>query len=506
MKNILISLTVLLLALPATLIGQNTLTIVHATPDGMAAEITAALGAAAPTTIERLVITGDAFVTFNDCRAIRANFSTSALRVLDFSQAKFENDELPGIPDGQTPNNVGAFNATIPYEPGVSPTDVAGLQVQEVILPPTLKVIGDRFFRRFTELRTIALPATVTHIGPGAFNVCRELRYINFPAGLKRIDDFAFFQCFRLGLSTDPNQAMRELPAGLKGVLGGSAFRETSVFFENIPEGITAIGASCFRPTTSSGAIVPGSPSHPHQSSGSLSLIIHQNVTSIGGGAFLNQSHINNIEINQMTPPETAADAFNGTGGGSLEAVDLYIPRGTEADYNIAPYNQMRVRAVLNTPGSDPSPGGDIDNFDDITVEVDAEPITLEASVTEGADRPIIYTIEEGKEAVATLEGNVLTIVGEGTAQITALVEGNDDYEEASKTIALTVVSYNWLIAPAIVVHGNTVKVVGPSAENFTTIRIDGVPGDDLSGINVGSEAILEATDGAQVIRLVIKK
>jgi len=272
------------LVFTSLLMAQNTLTVNHTTPDGMAAEITAALSGADPATIATLAIAGDAYVTFNDCRAIRAVFTTSSLKTLDLTNAKFENDSLPGIPPSQSPNNVGAFNATIPYEEGVSPTDANGLAVTEVKLPVNIRVIGNRFFRKFKQLTTIVLPSTVQHIGPGAFNVCEQIKYINFPAGLKRIDDYAFYQCYRLGL--DQLNPVDELPEGLEGILGASAFRETSCFFEYIPEGITAIGASCFKAGSTSAIILPGTSTHPSYNEGSLGLTIYQNVASIGGGAF----------------------------------------------------------------------------------------------------------------------------------------------------------------------------------------------------------------------------
>jgi len=329
-----------------TLCAQNTLTVSHSTSDGIAAEITTALNGADATTIETLVIQGDANVTFNDCRAIRAAFTTSSLKTLDLSNAKFENDSLPGVPGSQSPNNVGAFNATTPYEEGVSPTDANGLNVTEVKLPVGIRVIGNRIFRKFKLLTTITLPSTVEHIGPAAFNVCEQLKYINFPTGLKRIDDYAFYQCYRLGL--DPLNPVDELPEGLEGVLGASAFRETSCFFEYIPVGITAIGASCFKAGSTSAIILPGTSTHPSYNQESLSLTMYQNVASIAGGAFQGQKWIDNIEINRMTPPETGTDAFTGVGNGLLSAVDLYIPIGTEISYNIDPYMQMIQHAVLS--------------------------------------------------------------------------------------------------------------------------------------------------------------
>src|SRR5690606_1576881 len=120
--------------------------------------------------------------------------------------------------------------------------------------------------------------------------------------------------------------------------------------------------------------------------------------------------------------------------------------------------------------------GQPVDNFNDITIEIGSEPIVLAGIVESG--NPITYTIEEGKEEVALLTGNVLTIVGIGTAKVTAKAAGTSDYMEAEKTITLRVVaSYDWLLAPAITVEGNMFRVVGPDADRFTKFYVNEVEG-----------------------------
>ena len=323
MKKTFILLTGVWFAMTAMLNAQNTLTVNHTTPDGMAAEITAALGGAETTTIATLVIAGDAFVTFEDCRAIRMAFPTADLKTLDLSQAKFQNDSLPGTPPGVS---IGAFNPL---------ADGNGLAVTEVKLPTNLRVVGDRIFRKFKFLTNIVLPSSVIRIGQASFNACEQLKYIKFPDGLKTIDSYAFYQCYRLGL--DALNPMDELPEGLVGDLGNLCFSQTSVNFEYIPVGITRIGSSAFK--------YNGSPSTVVRSLASL--IIYQNIAEIGATAFQGQMYLNNIEINRMTPPTTGANAFDGIGEGSLQAVDLYIPIGTEEAYNIEPWNLMVRQALL---------------------------------------------------------------------------------------------------------------------------------------------------------------
>src|SRR5690606_36870900 len=77
-------------------------------------------------------------------------------------------------------------------------------------------------------------------------------------------------------------------------------------------------------------------------------------------------------------------------------------------------------------------------------------------------------------DAVASVDdsGNV-TAVSEGTATITVTA-----YGEKTATCEVTVsapASYDWLMVPTIIREGNTIRVVGPGAEKFTKIYVNGV-------------------------------
>ena len=149
--------------------------------------------------------------------------------------------------------------------------------------------------------------------------------------------------------------------------------------------------------------------------------------------------------------------------------------------------------------------GQPVQGFDDMIIEMGSEPITLNATVKSG--NPVSYTIEPGKDGVATLSGNILTIVGMGTAKITATAAGTADYMEAEKAITLRVVaSYDWLLAPAITVEGNSFRVVGPGADRFTRFEVNGVENTDLTDLT--GEISLRATtaDGKEIIRLKINR
>lgn len=293
--------------------AQQDLTVTHNTAGAMETEINTALGSTPAEEIQTLIINGDAYVTYEDCSAIAAKFPTISLKKLDLGAAKFENDSTPGNRAGAS---VGAFDIK-----------GTGMQVEEVVLPAGLKVIGPRTFRKFGKMKKISLPNTLVKLGEGCFTGCGSLDLAELPESLKTIEGYAFYQAYAM-------KSLEELPAGLEGVLGALSFAQTSVAISYIPEGITEIGNSAFNANTRPVSLT--------------SLTMYERLAKIGASAFKNQKLLNDIELNRMTPPETAEDAFAGI---ELGEVILYIPKGSKAAYEaVAPWNQMDIYDVLEPP------------------------------------------------------------------------------------------------------------------------------------------------------------
>lgn len=293
--------------------AQQDLTVTHNTAGAMETEINSALGSTSAEEIQTLIIDGDAYVTYEDCSAIAAKFPTVSLKKLDLSAAKFENDSTPG---NKTGASIGAFDIK-----------GNGMQVEEVVLPAGLKVIGPRTFRKFGKMKKIRLPNTLVKLGEGCFTGCGSLDLAELPESLKTIEGYVFYQAYAM-------KSLEELPAGMEGVLGALSFAQTSVAISYIPEGITEIGNSAFNANTRPVSLT--------------SLTMYEKLAKIGSSAFKNQKMLNDIELNRMTPPETAEDAFTGI---ELGKVILYIPKGSRAAYEaVAPWNQMDIYDVLEPP------------------------------------------------------------------------------------------------------------------------------------------------------------
>ncbi|MGV8094899.1 MAG: leucine-rich repeat domain-containing protein [Mangrovibacterium sp.] len=447
--------------------------------------------------------------------------------------------------------------------------------VTKLELPEGLTRIGASAFNGFRAITELVIPASVEYIGDMAFVALMNIESISFaPRGGKAIEISGYGVFQNAGVSSSANgkyftfefpdntiisritqgdgvfraffqnayglKEVKNLPAGLTQITNGT-FSATALESIVVPEGVTVVGPSAFSQAAKLKSVVlPNSVTtigdqtflgttaltsvtlgEGIQSMGVSAfngatameeLELPATLTVIGESAFQNMTNLKSLIVNNPEPVifETQNNVFQGI---DKENCILYVPAGTigheENDYSKYPLwkDFKNIKAI----GSD-AVEQEIENFENITVEKGAGPVTLHA--TAKGDRPVTYSIEAGKEAVATLQGNVLTIVSEGTAQITASVEGDNDYQAAEKTITLTVVDYSWVEEVAIAVIGNTAKIVGPaeSVSNFTRFYVndtevtltDGEA--DLS--DKTGEISLKATsaDGTSVIKLKINK
>lgn len=131
---------------------------------------------------------------------------------------------------------------------------------------------------------------------------------------------------------------------------------------------------------------------------------------------------------------------------------------------------------------------------------------------------PITYSIESGKEAIATLAGNILTSHGYGMVSITATQAGNGFYAEFTKTITASVMTpgetFSWLNTPTIGIIGNNAFIAGSQEITavFTRFYVNNTPVDmvegnvDLSNYEGSLELKATSADGSQIIRLVIER
>ena len=70
--------------------------------------------------------------------------------------------------------------------------------IKEVVLPETLKTIGDIAFRECDSLISILIPDGVSYLGEGAFLDCQRMKSANLPAELTELQNEVFKNCAKL--------------------------------------------------------------------------------------------------------------------------------------------------------------------------------------------------------------------------------------------------------------------------------------------------------------------
>ena len=80
-----------------------------------------------------------------------------------------------------------------------------GYSLTEVILPNTMKRIGNHAFAHCWGLETITLPDSVEYIEFGAFKECRSLKTIQLGDNVKEVEDDVFYECEALQSIYLPN-------------------------------------------------------------------------------------------------------------------------------------------------------------------------------------------------------------------------------------------------------------------------------------------------------------
>ena len=113
--------------------------------------------------------------------------------------------------------------------------DIGGF-VGVVLIPNTIKEIGNNAFEHCERIRTIFIPSSVVRIGQCAFNGCSKLKTLTLSEGLIEIGNQAFFQTPIAQLS---------LPNSLEKI-GNDAFAYTKLDNVSLPKNVSKVGANAF--------------------------------------------------------------------------------------------------------------------------------------------------------------------------------------------------------------------------------------------------------------------
>ena len=129
-----------------------------------------------------------------------------------------------------------------------------------------LTTIGQYAFKNCTKLKSISIPDTVTTIGQYAFNLCTSLKEAKLPAGITEIPNYIFYEC--------------------------SALERV-----NVPENVTTIGTHAFLSCKAVKRVDITNINKFAQINYSYVSNSGQNPISYGGGLYLNNELVCNVEL-----------------------------------------------------------------------------------------------------------------------------------------------------------------------------------------------------------------
>ena len=180
----------------------------------------------------------------------------------------------------------------------------AGSAVTSVSMPEGITSIGQYAFSGCQNLESVTLPESLTTLGSEAFYGCKNLESVALPESLTTLGDRTFEACELLKTI--------KIPSGVTAIPDQCFYGCSSLESVTIPEGVTAIGYDAFSGCKFNALTLPST------------------ITSIGGGAFVNNYNLQSIICSATTPPTLDDYAF------SSHYIDIKVPLSSIAAYRQA--------------------------------------------------------------------------------------------------------------------------------------------------------------------------
>lgn len=235
--------------------------------------------------------------SFYNCMALTDILLPAALRRID-SKAFFQCSSLSSV----STSTLSALQ-TIENQAFASCTNL-----QSIILPDSLRNIGEYAFSRCESITEITIPDGVTSMGIGLFYGCKALSSITLPSGIQSIPDRMFQGCSSLKTISIPSSITRlgdwafgdsglqtiQIPGSIYGI-GDSVFgRCYDLKTVTIDEGVQVVGANAFRECISLETVV-----------------LPESIFYLGGLAFAYCPKLTKMILYATTPPDLYYDLYN---------------------------------------------------------------------------------------------------------------------------------------------------------------------------------------------------
>lgn len=378
-----------------------------------------------------------------------------------------------------------------------------------VTIPEGVKTLGTNTFCDCKNLSSINLPSTLESIGTDCFTYT-ALTSFELPKGVKNVGDFMLYGCTQLtSLSVNPENNVYDSRNNCNAIIETASNKLViGIKVSTIPEGVTTIGNKAFQGCKELTSIdLPNSLTLIgnrafYECDGLTSVNIPENVTNIYyeafakcknlttiyipssvtelSGAFQHDSAVVSLTVANPYPisiPASSSDNFPFKG---LTKAKLYVPVGSKYAYQAAQgwsYFQKRTFEILQqqTLSYSEIPSS---KYGDAAI-----------SLPQKTDQGLTINWTSSNSKVATISSNTLTIVGAGTATITATQGGNDEYESFTKTYNLTVAK-----APLKITANDCVRFVGEENPVFTLTYEGFVNGDDANSLTKAPKITCVAT------------
>ena len=368
------------------------------------------------------------------------------------------------IPENVTAINTGAF--------AWCSSNYGNSNVTEIIIPDTVKSIGNQAFYYCTNLTTAVLPGSVTAIPEGMFQSCVSLTSVTIPEGVTRIEKSAFEAC--------SNLTRIELPDGVT-TIGNDAFSWCESLTQiTIPASVTKIGGDAFDSVSTDLVIIGDVDSYAQQFAtdrgfqfrcymplGTVEL--SKTVYTYSGEPCTPDATVRDSEGNLLEEGVdyvvTYSDNIDaGTATATVTGIGLYLGTIT-ATYSIQPAAQ----ALVVTPSA-------------VTVGMGE---TVQLNVT--GFGTLHFSINQPNVATVGANGLVkgLTV---GSAVITVKADGDRNHRAAATTVPVTVVLATPLIT-GIISQNNGVQVswnAVPGAAKYRVFHKTGTGNWQGLGITTG--------------------
>ena len=367
---------------------------------------------------------------FDDCSGLTSVTIPNSVTSIGFAVFSFCSNLTSIIVDSENTTYDSRDNSNAIIETS-SNTLIAGCN--STVIPNSVTSIGEGALYGCSKLTAITIPNSVTSIGAYAFSYCASLTSITIPNGVTSIEEGTFIACSSL----------------------------TSV---TIPNSVTSIGEQAFNNCKSL-----------------TSVTIPNSVTSIGKMAFNYCSSLTSVTVENPTPVSIEEKTFY-----NRTNATLYVPAGSKDAYMAADY-WKEFKFII-----------EIDNRSEQSLSYSELPdmtygdavYALPQKTTQG----LTITWTSGNTNVATISGNNLTIVGAGTATITATASGNEDYKPFTKEFTLTVAK-----APLKITANDCERHVGEENPVFTLTYEGFVNGDDETCLTTQPTVTTTATETSPI-------